>query len=969
MRPRWVALIIAVVVLLGTWGIVRAVEDRKCRALLAEALREIDGGNYRTAHRHLSDVLARRPGWDEARYQRGVCEQAQQRAQAAWTDFERVSPTSPWAGWSDVRRSRIALDRGWLAECEELLLRAAARPGAHVAEARWGLVKLLRLEGRFDEARRCLQAGFDRMTSPVVTLQRLYKMDIEPFPIEGVRRGLERALKEAPDDDRVWLARANLAIREGDLDEARRWLDRCLACHPQDAAVWRMTLEWALAANRPDEVRRTLSHLPADEEPAGRALTLRAWLAARRDDREAERLALEEKICIDPGDAPARERLAELERDAGRTREAEALRIAIRSLDRTRKEYARLLFSASPQSHAADLARLARQSGRSFDADQWAAVAGAVPQARSAPIRSARDPVGRDGPLAASRTTLADLVQYEPNEPDRPSESRLPPSRSLGVVPRFVDDAPVAGLSFVQVSGGARGRLTPPVTASGGVGLLDFDGDGWIDVYLTQGGPFPPDPKTSGNGDRLFRNRGDGTFADATAPSGLAAMRGGYSHGVAVGDYDNDGHPDLFVTRWKAYALYRNRGDGTFDDATIPAGLGGDRDWPTSAAFADLDGDGDLDLYVCHYMKWDERVPRTCSDPNDPTIYRCLPLDFEPLPDHLFRNDRGRFVEVTAEAGIVDRDGRGLGVVAADLDEDGRVDLYVANDMTANFFFRNLGGLRFDESALTAGLAGNATGGYQAGMGIACGDLDGDGRIDLAVTNFYNESTTCFRNLGQGAFSDQTAAIGLAASSRYVLGFGTAFLDADNDGWLDLITANGHVHDGRPQFPWKMPVQLYLNDGRGRVMDVTKQAGPPFVIPRMGRGLAAGDLDNDGRIDVVIVSQDEPVALFHNQTVPGHFLTLRLEGTTSNRDAVGAVVTVITDGRARVAPRLGGGSYQSAGDPRLHFGLGAARQAERVEVRWPSGRVDRFEKLAVDSGYLLREGDPAPRSLPGWRKK
>ena len=271
---------------------------------------------------------------------------------------------------------------------------------------------------------------------------------------------------------------------------------------------------------------------------------------------------------------------------------------------------------------------------------------------------------------------------------------------------------------------------------------------------------------------------------------------------------------------------------------TDRAGLGGDRDWPTSAAFADLDGDGDLDLYVCHYMKWDERETRTCADPNDPTVYRCLPLDFEALPDHLFRNDGGRFVDVTAEAGIVDRDGRGLGVVAADLDEDGRVDLFVANDMTANLFFRNLGGMRFEESGLAAGLAGNATGAYQAGMGVACGDLDGDGRLDLAVTNFYNESTTFFRNFGQGFFGDQTAAIGLAGPSRYVLGFGIAFLDADNDGWLDLITANGHVHDGRPQFPWKMPVQLFLNDGRGRVMDVTRQSGP--AVPGPPDGTRAG---------------------------------------------------------------------------------------------------------------------------------
>ena len=255
---------------------------------------------------------------------------------------------------------------------------------------------------------------------------------------------------------------------------------------------------------------------------------------------------------------------------------------------------------------------------------------------------------------------------------------------------------------------------------------------------------------------------------------------------------------------------------------------------------------------------------------------------------------------MTGEAGIKDVDGRGLGVVAADLDEDGRVDLFVANDMTANYLFRNQGQFRFKETGLAAGVAGNASGGFQAGMGVACGDLDGDGRFDLAVTNYYNESTSFFRNLGQGFFGDQSAAIGLATPSRYVLGFGIAFLDADNDGWLDLMTANGHVYDGSPQFPWKMPVQLYHNRGGGRpfLTDVSMQAGAPFQTLRMGRGLAAGDLDNDGRVDALVVSQNEPLAYFHNRSESGHFLTLRLEGRTSNRDAVGARVTVRCGGRA-----------------------------------------------------------------------
>ena len=505
--------------------------------------------------------------------------------------------------------------------------------------------------------------------------------------------------------------------------------------------------------------------------------------------------------------------------------------------------------------------------------------------------------------------------------------------------------------------------------ASGGVGLLDYDGDGFLDVYGVQGGVFPPGPNAADDsGDKLYRNRGDGTFADVTQASGIVGMRRGYGHGVAVGDYDNDGRPDLFVTRWRSYALYHNRGDGTFEDVTEKAGLGGDRDWPTSSAFADLDGDGDLDLYVCHYGIWDPANPQICKDPSGTIVLTCDPRRIESLPDHVFRNDQGRFVDVTGEAGIVDRDGRGFGIVAADLDDDGRIDLFVANDSSANFLFRNLGRFRFEEVGHEAGVAANAGGGYQAGMGVACGDLDGDGRLDLAVTNFYGESTTIFHNLGRGLFADHTAAVGLSAPSRHRLGFGVAFFDANNDGRLDLLTANGHISDHRPLFPYAMRAQLFLGSPGGTLTDVTAEAGPPFQRLLVGRGLAVGDLDNDGRPDAVVVAQNEPLVDLRNNTEGprSHFVTFRLEGTQSNRDGVGAVVAIMAGGRRRVAPRFGGGSFESAGDPRLHFGLGPCARVESVELHWPSGRMDLHQDLEVNRGYLLREGDAAVKPLPGF---
>ena len=290
--------------------------------------------------------------------------------------------------------------------------------------------------------------------------------------------------------------------------------------------------------------------------------------------------------------------------------------------------------------------------------------------------------------------------------------------------------------------------------------------------------------------------------------------------------------------------------------------------------------------------------------------------------------------------------------------------------MTANYYFRNLGDFRFEETGTVAGIACAADGNFRAGMGIACGDLDGDGLDDLAVTNYFGESTTFYRNLGGGLFADHTTAIGLTGPSRPLLGFGAAFFDANNDGWLDLITANGHVIDNRPRFPWTMPLQILLGSPGGRLTDASKTAGAPFQALHLGRGLAVGDLDNDGRPDVVVVAQNEPLVYLHNESErTGHFIVFQLEGTKANRDAVGAKVSVSCGGRVRVAQRFGGGSYQSASDPRLHFGLGAARRVDSVEVRWPTGRIDRFGPLEADTAYRLVEGAREARPLEGWPRR
>jgi hypothetical protein len=338
----------------------------------------------------------------------------------------------------------------------------------------------------------------------------------------------------------------------------------------------------------------------------------------------------------------------------------------------------------------------------------------------------------------------------------------------------------------------------------------------------------------------------------------------------------------------------------------------------------------------------------------------------------VYRNDGDRFTEMTEAWGLheADPDGRGLGVLAARLDGASVIDLFVANDMTANRLLRPSRGPTLVDHALDAGLAGNAEGGYRAGMGVACGDLDGDSLPELAVTNFYGEGTTVYRALGHGWFADASQVMGVAVATRYRLGFGLVFADLDNDGWTDIVQANGHVNDLRGSYPYAMPAQCFRNDGTGRLVDVSDQAGEPFAVAHVGRGLASGDLDNDGRIDLILVAQNEPVALLRNRTEPaGHWLVLGLEATASHRDAVGAIVTVTAGGRRRTGQRIGGGSYLSASDPQLHFGLGEATTIDSIEVQWPSGRVDVWTDLAADRGYRLREAEPAISPLAGYESQ
>lgn len=964
MRRKWRCLTAAVASAAGlaAWASASAYDSWRFRTDLSAAKAAIVAGHPVDAQCLLADAARRRPGQDEVEFLLGASEQALGNlgeANAAWL---RVPPDSPLAPHAAMLRARLALRRDRLADAEPLLLRAVTGRGPLAVEARDTLVNLYKIEGRFAEARALVMGARGRYPDEAGLLRELEKLGSNhPMGFEATSAALEKAAKNAPDDDRIWLGWANLATRAGRFDEAAEWLDKCLTRRPDDPPVWRARLDRAFAAQDEAGVERALRHLPVDRVGPSEVLQLSAWFAARAGDADRERRAHEAQSVREPGDLRALARLADLALGAGDSERAAALRERRAELNRVKYEYERRLFSMT----ADDLPQVAvhaEQLGRYFEAQTlWRQVARMKPGDSEAQAALAR--LTRRLASIPPGPTIKELLAELDAAPRRAGGPNAVPA---GFAPDFTDDADAAGLVFT-FHNGATPEHHMPETMAGGVGVLDYDGDGWLDVYVTQAGPFPAGAgQSQTDGDRLFRNKRDGTFEDATASAGLAEFARGYGLGVAVGDVDNDGHPDLFITRYRSYALYRNRGDGTFEEATERFGLGGDRDWPTSAAFGDLDGDGDLDLYVCHYCVWDAEHPRLCPDPVRKTFAYCAPQYVPPRPDHLFRNDGGHFVDVTREAGIVDSHGRGLGVVICDLNDDGRLDIYVANDQTANFLFVNRGDMRFEEVAEAAGVASSGEGVYQASMGIACGDVDGDGRPDLAVTNFYSESTTLYQNRGNGIFADATTALGLAAPTRHRLGFGIAMLDTNNDGWLDLATANGHVDDFRPAIPYQMAAQLLLGVGRGRMVDATASAGAPWLVPRVARGLAAGDLDNDGRPDLLITALDGPLAYFHNHTAGGAWLTLALEATAGHRDAVGARVVVTAGGRRQTAWRVGGGSFQSACDPRLHFGLSGATAADAVEVTWPSGRVDRFGPLRAGTGYLLREADALPRPLAGF---
>lgn len=539
----------------------------------------------------------------------------------------------------------------------------------------------------------------------------------------------------------------------------------------------------------------------------------------------------------------------------------------------------------------------------------------------------------------------------------------------------FHEIAADVGLNFHHFTG-ATGEYFMPEIMGSGAALFDYDNDGDLDVYLIQSIAledgktlrFPP-PAGSKPGDRLFRNMVAETaklqFVDVTERAGVG--HDGYGMGAATGDYDNDGFTDLYVTNFGHNVLYHNNGDGTFADVTRDAGVDDPR-WSTSVAFLDYDRDGYLDLFVANYVDFTVKGNKRCSAPTGERDY-CTPMAYKAVPSRLFHNlGHGKFLDVTDASGIGSAYGPALGVVCADFNRDGRTDIYVANDTAANRLWLNQGDGTFREGGLDAGVAYNADGLTKAGMGVTAEEFDNQGTLAVVVTNLTREGATLFRGNGKGFFEDVTAQYGLSTPTFAFTGFGTQWLDYDNDGRLDLFIANGAVTIVESlrggSYPYGQRNLLFHNEGNDRRFQETSElAGPAFQRLDVGRGAAVGDIDNDGAVDILVTNNNGAVRLLHNEVAPRqHWLEVRLEGVRSNRFGIGARVAILRDGEEPLWRRVHtDSSYLSASDVRVHFGLGKRSDVRGAIVHWPDGSEEGWDNVQPDKVVVLRQGTGKPR--------
>ncbi|MGB6897923.1 MAG: CRTAC1 family protein [Candidatus Acidiferrum sp.] len=553
-------------------------------------------------------------------------------------------------------------------------------------------------------------------------------------------------------------------------------------------------------------------------------------------------------------------------------------------------------------------------------------------------------------------------------QPQRSSTSSPTPSSSV----TFRDVTRQAGIQFKH-DNGAFGKKWLPETLGPGVAFIDYDNDGWPDIFLVNGMDWP------GHGNKrstpkLYHNNHDGTFTDVTHKAGLDAVEM-YGMGVAVGDYDNDGYDDLFVTAYGQNHLFHNNGNGTFTDVTQKAGLGGIKEFSTGAAWVDYDKDGKLDLVVANYVQWTPETDLYCTLDGKSKSY-CTPESYKGTSVRLWHNrGDGTFEDTTKQAGLDDPTSKTLGIAVLDYDGDGWPDLLLSNDTQPNKLYRNNGNGTFTEKAVLAGVAFSEDGVARAGMGVDAADYDRSGHPSLLITNFANQMLSLYHNEGSGLFVDEAPQSEIGRASLLTLGFGCFFFDYDLDGWPDIFVANGHIDPEiqhvQANVKYAMPPHLFRNVGKGHFEEVTKSMGAAFNMPRVARGAAYADVYNDGRLDILMATNDGPTVLFRNDAsgattgaAANHSLRVKLVGTQSDRDGIGAKVRVMSPEGTQTEMMRSGSSYLSASELVLTFGLGQHEKADRVEIVWPSGQVDRLSNVAAGQTVVVSEGQGITAKRP-----
>jgi tetratricopeptide (TPR) repeat protein len=948
---------------------------------LAIALAAIDRSDWDAAAAQLNRLHRTRP--EDATVIRYAAEVAQRRGDTAaaieW--WERVSDTDLGEfGEARLKAAQTALEVGRPQKTEQLL-HSLLDKSAAVIPARRMLARLYVVLLRITDMREQI-AALDREGQ--ATLDELLLFTV------GSRAGW------ATDDHLAWLQKCRLQEPENVevvaalayylMHQNRRAEAIDLASSFSAGGPWDWMRKLVLAEDAIDQGRYSgagdlVASLPADANRDPRVWLARGRARYEQQDWPAAQIAYAAAELLDPydpagayGTARARHRLAG----------ADAARADFERADRLQqlqvREFALL---QTEQPTVEQYAKL----GAAFEH------VGLIREAYACFQRVLENPSGAASPFAAeSKPALSrlrakwgqaplHLSTWAPAVWDRLNDDAAPfrgkaasaavqqipngagdaaPAENIGsAVPdlQLEDVAPRVGLEFAYEYGHSRYRWLMEVTG-GGVAVIDYDRDGRPDLFLSQGCRLPVVDADQSDTGHFFRNRSGQAFDDVSGLAGVRQM--GFGQGCAVGDYDNDGFPDLVVCRYGSVLLFCNNGDGTFGELAEASGLS-DRGWSSSAAFGDLDRDGDLDLYVVHYVQAPFATLQPCG--NDRNFVSCRPLDYAAEDDTVWENlGDGRWADRTSTAGIRAPGGKGLGIIIADFDQDGWPDIFVGNDTTPNFLFHNRTGsgqagaapFSFTETGIPSGVAFDRDGNTQASMGIACDDVDGDGLFDLYVSNYQDEPDTFYHNLGGMAFAEEAHPFGLADSSLTVMGWGSQFLDLDGDRRPDLFVANGHLHDIEQR-----PV-LYWNTGMRRFLNVSASAGRFFDKPRMGRSVAVCDWNGDLAPDLLVTHQTGPVALLENRSRAALRLAVRCVGTTSNRDAEGAVVTM-TIGDVSTRHRMtAGGGYFAANDNTLLLGTGGASRVDRLEVHWPSGEKSEVHDLRAGQSYLIVEGREQP---------